>query len=907
MLSNVVIPISLTSIGDFAFEWCSDVLDIHYGGTISNWDMINKGKSWDNKVNVQLHCFEGIQEFLFELSDSRTSYFVKEYLLKTSDVATIPSKYNGMPVTSILDSAFSNCSLLNSIYIPDCVTSIGDNAFSNCTRLTDIYFDGLQSKWESVNKGINWDYQMTAQVHYRTQSIGLSYSLSDDEQSYIVRGVGTSKDLDIVIPSMYNGLPVTEISRYAFQSTSIQSITLPNTITTIGVGAFSFCSELNNVYINDLSSWCNIDFETASSNPLSRNARLIVNGEEVTSLIIPDGVHIIKPFAFASNSRITSVILPNSITSIGRCAFEYCDSLESVALPNSITNIGESAFKSCLSLDDITLPDSIEVLGHIAFKDCPVVEIIDNISYVGKYVVDANSLIVSASIRDGSIMIAESAFEDCTNLENVIMPSTLTRIGNYAFRNCTSLPSSFELPQTIVYIGSNVFAGTHVNEEIIDGVIYKNDAVVGFVDGVTVANIKEGTTIIGSNAFNGCNTLTQVNLPSSLHYINNYAFYGCTSLVNIVIPSNVKEIGESSFRGCSKLEMVDIQSNITNIYPATFEQCPSLTSINIPDSVTVIGRMAFYSCSSLESINIPSSINKIENNAFNYCLSLTKVYIEDLNSWLDIYFDGLRANPLYYAHNLYVNNILLTDLNIVEGVTEINSFTFVGLHNVNSITLPSTLTHIHNYAFANLESTSENVSTSLYLPNNIEYIGFGAFSGWSHLQEITLPFIGSQRQTPSSYSSNFGWIFGTDTGDDNCYYVPSSLKRVVITDALKIYNDAFSGCQYLESIVISGNATSVGKWAFLSCSNLNTLTINCPLERIESYAFARCSNLEVLYLPISLTYIGNGILFECTSITNIYYNGTEEQWNNIEKEEGWNVLSVDELNEVIHTFEIIFN
>lgn len=609
---------------------------------------------------------------------------------------------------------------------------------------------------------------------------------------------------------------------------------------------------------------------------------------------------------FAKNNKITSVILPNSITSIGRCAFEYCDLLESVTLPNSITNIGESAFKKCISLDDITLPDSIEVLGHIAFDGCPVVEIIDNISYVGKYVVDANSMIVSASIRDGSIMIAESAFEDCTNLETVLMPSSLTRIGNYAFRNCTLLPSSFEIPETIVYVGSNVFEGTHVNEEIIDGVIYNNDAVVGFIDGITVANIKEGTTIIGSMAFKECNTLTQVNLPNSLRYINSYSFYGCTSLVNIVIPSNVEEIGKSSFRGCSKLEVVDIQSNITNIYPRTFELCSSLTSINIPDSVTFIGEMAFYSCSSLEGINIPSAINKIEENAFYYCLGLTKVYIEDLNSWMGISFDGFGANPLYYAHNLYVNNILLTDLIILEGVKKIKSYTFVGLHNVNSITLPSALTQINDFAFANLESSSESVITSLYLPNNIEYIGLGAFSGWNNLQEITLPFIGSQRQLSSSYSSNFGWIFGAESDDDNSYYVPSNLKSVVITDALKIYNDAFSGCQYLESIVIFGSATSVGKWAFLSCSNLKTLTINCPLERIEPYAFARCSNIDALYLPISLTYIGNGILYECTSITNIYYNGTEEQWNNIEKEEGWAILSVDELNKVIHAIEIIF-
>ena len=167
-----------------------------------------------------------------------------------------------------------------------------------------------------------------------------------------------------------------------------------------------------------------------------------------------------------------------------------------------------------------------------------------------------------------------------------------------------------------------------------------------------------------------------------------------------------------------------------------FCNCSNITSVTLLDGITSIGYCAFRDCGSLTSITIPSSITYIDSYAFDGCNGLDVVNITGLKAWCNISFDSVSSNPLYYAHNLYLNGELLTDIVIPEGVTRIGAYTFKGYKALTSIIIPSTVTSIDE----------------------------GAFSGCSSLGSIALPFVGGSANAESeSGSTLFGYIFGTSS------------------------------------------------------------------------------------------------------------------------------------------------
>ena len=198
----------------------------------------------------------------------------------------------------------------------------------------------------------------------------------------------------------------------------------------------------------------------------------------------------------------------------------------------------------------------------------------------------SNINIKKTVIKRGVTSIGARAFEDCTSLTSITIPSSVTIISDYAFYRCTSL-TSITIPSSV--------------------------------------------TIIGDGAFEDCTSLTSITIPSSVMNIGDYAFYRCTSLTSIMIPSSVTNIGDYAFGGCTSLTSITsimIPSSVTIIGVGAFEDCTSLTSITIPSSVTIIGSGAFEGCTSLTSITIPSSVTGIGNYAFYSCTSLTDVYYE---------------------------------------------------------------------------------------------------------------------------------------------------------------------------------------------------------------------------------------------------------------------------------------
>ena len=557
------------------------------------------------------------------------------------------------------------------------------------------------------------------------------------------------------------------------------------------------------------------------------------------------------------NSLSGDIVLPSKIegkpvTSIGDNAFGFCSSLTSITIPNSVTSIGDDAFYNCSSLTSITIPNSVTRIGDFAFCGC--------------------SSLTSITIPDGVTSIGNYAFEHCSSLTSITIPNSVTRIGDSAFCGCSSL-TSVTIPDSITSIGTCAFEGckklTQINVDkantvylSVNGVLFNKNKteLIKYPDGkadtsysipgsvTSIANyavyycssltsiaIPDGVTSIGYGAFDGCDKLNQINVDTAntkFSSVNGVLFNkNKTELIrypegktdtSYAIPDSVTRIGDSAFCGCSSLTSVAIPDGVTSIGNYAFEHCSSLTSVAIPDSVTSIGWYTFSDCSSLTSITIPESVTSINWGAFYNCDSLTSVYISDIADWCGISFD---SNPLWCGANLYLNGKLVTNLVIPAGVTSIGYGTFMYCGSLTSIAIPNSVTSIGVYAFKGCSGL-----TSVTIGNSVTSIDDSAFNGCDKLTQINVDKVNTV------YSSVNGVLFNKDK-----------------TELIR-YPKGKADTSY---VILSG-VTSIGDYAFFECSSLTSVTI-----------------------PDSVTSIGDGAFGWSDHLEDVYYSGTQEQWEKI--------------------------
>ena len=315
--------------------------------------------------------------------------------------------------------------------------------------------------------------------------------------------------------------------------------------------------------------------------------------------------------------------------------------------------------------------------------------------------------------------------------------------------------------------------------------------------------------------------------------------------------------------------MIVFNGNITEIGNYAFYNRSSLTSITIPNSVTSIGNKAFYGCNSLTSVTIPDGVTSIGDSAFYGCSSLTSVYITDIAKWCAIKFNNSSSNPLSYAHNLYLDEELVTDLVIPDGVTSIGEFTFYGCNSMTSITIPNSVTSIGYYAFSGCSSL-----TSITIPDSVTSIGDSTFYGCRSLTNITIPdsvkSIGQEAFSGCSSLTSITIPDSVTSIGDSTFYGCRSLTNITIPDSVKsIGQEAFSYCSSLTSVTIPDSVTSIGNSAFSMCSNLTSVTIPDSVASIGSSAFYNCNSLTNVTIPESVTSIGDYAFHSCRSLTSV--------------------------------------
>ncbi len=410
----------------------------------------------------------------------------------------IPSKIDNYPVTSIGFEAFSYCSQLTSVNIPNSVTSIGESAFFSCRSLKSVT---IPNSVTSI--GVETFAHCT-----QLTSVNISNS-------------------------------VTSIGERAFWNCiNLTSITIPNSVTSIGVETFLLCYRLISVHIP-----ASVKYIHGSAFGGCTDLTITVdnNNKNYSSV---DGILFSKDkteiVAYIKNEPKYDI--PDGVTSIGDGAFYYCNNLASVTIPNSVTNIGSGAFKACWGLRNITIPDSVTSIGDSAFQssDLTSINIPQNVTYIGDNVFQSCEELTSVSLHNGITSIGNEVFAGCRALTSVAIPDSVTSIGENAFEFCENL-TKINISHSVINIHGSAFNGCGNLIITVDG----NNNYYSSIDGVLFN--KNKTKIIAYAKDKICPNYT---IPEGVTSIGDYAFSFCDYLVSLGIPDSVTSIGEKAFYWC---------------------------------------------------------------------------------------------------------------------------------------------------------------------------------------------------------------------------------------------------------------------------------------------------------------------------------------------------------------------
>ncbi len=892
-LINITIPSNVAAINNYTFLGCENLTDIVISNGVATiggyvFKDCDKLKTLNIPASVTYIRYDAF-EYCYNLEtinvdSANETYSSDEHGVLFNKDKTAIKKYpkgnRGKSYTipdgviSIDKFAFRRCYYLTSLQIPDSVMYISENAFEESTIYENL------DNWENgvlyisnhlikANKSLKGVYQ----VREGTKSIAANAFVDCSGLTGVILPEGLASidwgafGFCVNLRGLVIPYGVTNIGEMAFfNCVAMEYIHVPSSVTSIGTDCIISDSSKAEL-IEDLKTYseeelASLGFTKESVEAFSSTTLICSDSESAYAKTyarqngnefavcdghsgeeIPDASERLLLHSGFCGENLTFTLYADGELVISGTGdmydwdeetpwYNYKQFIKTVTVDNGVTSIGSYAFMESYYLEKITIPDSVKSIGAIAFYCC--------------YRLD------NVAIPDSVINIGENAFYNCMAMEYIHIPSSVTTIGNNIimpdddkaelktyFDSCTedALVEFAHVGITKEH-GSNWLPTTLICSDS------ENSAAKTFAEQ-------------NGNQFEVCNGHDSGETPDLItgECGDNLTWTFDESTGELVISGtgDMWDWGPDSaapwYGGRSVIKAITISDGVTSIGNNAFVGCDVLTSVTIPDGVTSIGEYAFSQCTGLENITIGNNVTSIGDNAFTYCYALTSIIIPD-------------------------------------SVTSIGDNAFAACTGLTSIEIPHSVTSLGDYVFA----VCNGLTSITVDPANTAYSSdeYGVLFNKDKTELIRYP-IGNTRTNyviPDSVTSIV-------TAFQYC----ENLTSITIPDSVtSIGVQAFEGCVNLTSIEIPDSVTSIGDSAFYRCTGLTSVEISDSVTSIGDSAFYRCTSLTSIIIPDSVTSIGEYAFEGGTKITDVYYTGTEDEWNEITIGQNNNNL----LNATIH-------
>ena len=818
----------------------------------------------------------------------------------------IPVVIDGYRVSEIEEKAFRGDLTIRSLTVQaNNYLYIGEKAFDGCLNLTKVRLNGdISVSWHAF-RGIGAEEVLDADgdpldVTKFSKPAGDFAWMPDGKGGAICTGPITDLGLEVVIPDTLGGLPVTGIGERAFyDETKMETMILPETLTSIGDQAFSGCDALTEIRGGRLEAITENAFvgcenlrtvegldphavRTVDYDYFDCRDYIVTDGSgqwryytdaegwavllgpaegvEITKCVIPetlDGhpVGRIDSWAFSEQASITSVVFPEGLYAIGRGAFSGTG-ITALTFPTSLRRVEESAFYNCTRLKSLVFPASVVQWGNRVFSGCEAV--------------------TKVTIEDGVTKLPDYIFQEMEKLTAITIPASVRSVGKDAFAS-TGL-KKVTLPATVAEWGESVFYHAGLTSVTIEDGIREIPKQMFFMcENLTSVTLPESVKSVGDGAFSGCKKLSKITLNEGLEAIGKKAFIS-VPVTKIVLPASVKSIGDGAFEGCEKLTNITLNEGLETIGEEAFEYVPA-TKIVIPASVKTVGKDAFKNSERKAlSVTVYGTDTEFDVGVFD------ATYFVDRDIYARSYYEtgkekypemklttcsGSKADLLYQYHvkKTYISrgpeaivtapvkavltrddfdpDLMIEELTIPEGVEELADDFMNGMISLTKVTLPTSLKKIGANAFAgciNLGTVS--------LPKGLASIGKTAFDGCTSLKSIVIP---------ESVTDLSEGVF------NGC----QALTKVTLPEGL---TEIPTGCFFktgIKQIKIPATVRKIGETAFGYCESLTSVTLPKGLEEIPGSCFAYATGLTACVIPDTVVTIGAAAFSHCEKLTAV--------------------------------------
>ncbi len=728
-------------------------------------------------------------------------------------------------VTSISATAFEGNSSMKVLTLSSTVTVIENGCLSACEALEEV---------------------RVADGGAIGSSEGLVFS-ADGKSIIYVNKAELSEHL--VIPE-----GIESIDASFSECKNLLTLTLPLSLSEIPERAFEFCESLESISLGGVRIIGKEAFFSCfklKSADLGE-ARTVGNSAFAYCYALCEikmtYVGTIRERAFM-NCGFTEIDFGKRLKNIEQLAFSGCDDLSKIIIPKTLEGVYNNAFRGC-GIKTVTYEGSydewiaakVQFPGIIALRDYELIFLDEDPEYVatnqqfisngdGTCTVkpsrnkEESGVITIPSVSpNGDTVTSVAGFSGCDNMTAIILPETVTSIGNAAFSGCDIL-ERVEAPGAVT-LGNRAFSGCKVLRTVI---------------------LSPSLTLIPESAFIECTSLTELPLWEGIVSIGKTAFWG-TGAVEVIFPSTLTEVGESAFAECHELTRVDMSKSSVATLDQTFTFCAKLGDVVFSPKTKTIGRSAFEFCTALSNVTLPEGLETIGGSAFS-ATSLTSIVIPDSVTTL---YSAFGNNESFKSITLgkgvktlqcfgYCTGI--ESFVIPETITAIGDVAFQGCTNLREVIIPDSVKKIGGNAFEGCVSLR-----TLSLPDGITTIASGAFSGCSALEEIKLPA-------------------GLTTLDNHAFVLCTSLKRIELPASVRVIGEScFSSCTALEEIIMPKKVERFGKYVFSDCSSLKSIDLPEGITELGEQIFYNCTSLKSITLPLTLKKIGWRCFESCTSL-----------------------------------------